>query len=157
MVLIIIAGILTAIVVPQFADHTSEARLATLDADLTAVRNSIELYYHQHNAVYPGAVDSSDPAQPSASHEEDFLRQLTLYTDISGRTSPTGDPRTFRFGPYLRKLELPANPFTGTATLVADLTTASQSTSASDGTSAWKFVVKTGRFIANDDAAHATR
>lgn len=157
LVVVIILGILAAVVIPQFADHTDDARLATLDTNLTEMRNAVELYYHQHNGTYPGGSDSGTGAKPSADASADFVKQLTMYTDVDGRTTDTKDV-AFKYGPYLRKSELPANPFTGTSTLTADVGTTSLSSSLYDGATAWKFAVQTGKFIANgSDAAHGQR
>jgi general secretion pathway protein G len=158
MVVVIILGILAAVVIPQFANNTDDARVATLDANLTEMRNAIELYYHQHNGTYPGAVSSSDGKTASATPDDDFKKQMTLFTAITGQTSPTKDD-TFRFGPYLRKSDLPVNPFTNDNVLTADATTTSLSTNIhTPGTpSAWRFAVQIGKFIANDSADNAQR
>lgn len=158
LVVVIILGILAAVVIPQFADHTEDARLATLDTNLTEMRNAVELYYHQHNGKYPGAIDSSDGTSASAAPETDFVKQLTLFTDVNGRSSDTKDA-TYRFGPYLRKSQLPVNPFTNDNTLSADVGTSSLNTDLhTPGTeTAWRFAVQIGKFIANDSPQNAGR
>jgi len=158
MVVVIILGILAAVVIPQFANHTDDARIATLDANLTEMRNSIELYYHQHNGTYPGAVSSADGKTVSAQPNVDFVQQMTLFTDGTGVTSPTKDD-TYRFGPYLRKSQLPVNPFTNAYDLTADIATTSLSTDihTPGSPSAWRFAVQIGKFIANDSAENSQR
>ena len=158
MVVVIILGILAAVMIPQFARHTDDARVATLDANLTETRNAIELYYHQHNGTYPGAVSSTDGKTVSATPQEDFVQQMTLFTDGNGRTSPTKDD-TFRFGPYLRKSKLPVNPFTSDNTFSADMATTSLSTNihTPGSPTAWRFAVQIGKFIANDSADNSQR
>ena len=53
MIVVIILGILAAVAIPQFGDSTDDAKLSTLEANLGEMRNSAELYYHQHNTSYP--------------------------------------------------------------------------------------------------------
>jgi len=156
MVVVIILGILAAVVIPQFANHSDEARVATLDANLTEMRNAIELYYHQHNGSYPGAISSADGKTPSATPDVDFVKQMTLFTDGNGVTSPTKDD-TYRFGPYLRKSQLPVNPFTNDNTFTADMSTTSLSADihTPGSPTAWRFAVQIGKFIANDSAENS--
>jgi len=156
LVVVIILGILAAVVVPQFTDHTNDARLASLDTNLAELRGAIELYYHQHNWSYPGQVDAGSGAQVAPNPDVTFQKQLTLYTDVAGNTSPTKSD-AFKLGPYLRKEELPTNPFKGDNSLVADTGTNSLATDLYDGSSAWKFAVLIGKFIANDSAQHSQR
>lgn len=158
MVVVIILGVLAAVVMPQFAHHTDDARVATLDANLTEMRNAIELYYHQHKGTYPGAVSSADGKSASVTPQVDFVQQMTLFTDADGRTSPTQDDR-FRFGPYLRKSQLPVNPFTSDNSFTADMATTSLSTDihTPGSPTAWRFAVQIGKFIANDSADNSQR
>ena len=60
LIVVIILGILAAIVVPQFASSTEDAKLQTLRSDLTEMRSAVELYYHQHNNRYPGKYSEAD-------------------------------------------------------------------------------------------------
>ena len=156
LVVVIILGILAAVVVPQFTDHTNDARLASLDTNLAELRGAIELYYHQHNGMYPGQIDSGSGPQVSPNPDATFTGQLTQYTNLQGQTASTKSD-VFKFGPYLRKDQLPTNPFKGDNTLVADTGTNSLATDIYDGGSAWKFAVLIGKFIANDSPDHATR
>lgn len=155
LVVVVILGILVAAVVPQFTDHTNDARLATIDRDLTEVRAAIERYYQEHRA-YPGAVDPASGTAPAADPDQAFVQQLTTYTDASGRVSPTRSA-VFRYGPYLRHSQLPVNPFRGDNTLVADGSITSLTAGIYDGSSAWKYAVPIGRFIANSAPEHADR
>jgi len=160
LVVVIILGILAAVVVPQFTDHTNDARLASLDTNLAEMRSAIELYYHQHNGMYPGQIRTNGTVAVAANMEQTFRDQLTQFTDIDGNPAPERtDPNVQKFGPYLRKSDLPANPFTGDATLVADAGTTSLAADLFDGgqTSAWKFAVQIGKFIANDNGDHSKR
>ena len=48
LVVVIILGILAMIIVPQITVSTEDARLNTLQSNLTAVRSAIEVYAAQH-------------------------------------------------------------------------------------------------------------
>ena len=54
LIVVIILAVLAAIVIPQFSSSTQEAKESALRSTLLEMRNAVELYYHQHNAVYPG-------------------------------------------------------------------------------------------------------
>ena len=53
LIVVIILALLAAIVVPQFASSTDDAKLSSLDTTLSNMRAAIDLYYQQHGA-YPG-------------------------------------------------------------------------------------------------------
>ncbi len=89
LIVVVILGILAAVVVPQFSDASTDAKLGSLMGDLKTIRSQIEVYRLQHNGKYPSNI-----AQ--------FERQMTEQTDADG--SPGTD-----FGPYLQSI--PANPF----------------------------------------------
>lgn len=153
LIVVVILGVLAAIAIPQFSSSTEEARLASLDTSLTELRNAIELYYHQHNAVYPGAHKCTDGTAVGSAAEADtsFVKQLMLYSAPSGETSGI-KTATYKYGPYLKK-SLPANPYNNLNTLVCDITETDISLASSGGTAGWKFYIITGRLIA-DDGAH---
>ena len=156
LVVVVILGVLAAIAIPQFSSNTEDAKLAALDSSLAEMRNSVELYYHQHNAAYPGARKYTDGSAAGTTAEADtaFIKQLTLYSAVTGKTNNSKDT-TYKYGPYLKK-GVPKNPFNELATVKTDITTTDISAATSSGTSAWKFYVKTGRLMA-DDGQHDTR
>ena len=156
LVVVVILGVLAAIAIPQFTSNTEDAKLAALDSSLSELRNSVELYYHQHNAVYPGAKKHTDGSNVTTTAEADsaFTKQLTFYSAATGKTSTTKTD-VYKYGPYLKK-GIPKNPFNDLLTVNADITTTDISAATSSGTSAWKFYVKTGRLMA-DDGQHDTR
>ena len=65
MIVVIILAILAAIIVPQFAGSTAEAKNSALDANLNSMRSMVEVYYQQHG-VYPGVNASSGGTPPRA-------------------------------------------------------------------------------------------
>ncbi|MCB1746136.1 MAG: prepilin-type N-terminal cleavage/methylation domain-containing protein [Gammaproteobacteria bacterium] len=156
LIVVIILAILAAIVVPQFSATTDDAKLSSLDANLANMRGAVDLYYQQHGA-YPGAATSigtACAAGPSgatgtgaAASAQAFLDQLSKYTNAAGESCTKSDAN-FKYGPYLKKAALPANPMTAVATLSMSTAGALGMTSASTN-GGWKFDTKTGQFIAD--------
>ena len=151
LIVVLILGIIAGIAIPQFTSSSEGAKESAVASDLTALQKAVEIYYHQHRGRYPGAFKASDgtAVNNKAQAEEAFEKQLTLYTDVDGRTSNVRD-ETYRYGPYIKK-GLPVNPFNGEAGVTCDISetdiTVAQG-NAGDGTG-WKFYIKTGRVIAN--------
>lgn len=150
LIVVITLGILAMIIIPQINVSSGEARLNTMKTNLNTVREAIEIYYHQHNNIYPGAHDESGyPVSNTGQAKKAFIYQLTRYTDINGEVKNEKDG-THKFGPYLKSNELPLNPFNNDSDVLCDITTTDISAKASDGSSGWKFYTKTGVFFAND-------
>lgn len=123
LIVVIVLGILAAIVVPQFSEATTDAKVSALTSNLQTIRSQIQLYKMQHNDTYPTYAS--------------FANQMTQYTDVSGDAQATKDA-THTLGPYL--LSIPNNPFTATNTLSND----------NDATSAWHYNQTTGEFKSNE-------
>jgi general secretion pathway protein G len=118
LIVVIILAVLAAIVIPQFSSSTKDAQESALDTNLTEMRNAVELYYHQHGSVYPAFVgDGTNAAETEAT----LLSQLTRYTAMDGAVSDTKDA-TNKYGPYLKKQELPTNPIDGNTNWVFNAT-----------------------------------
>lgn len=156
LIVVIILSILAAIVVPQFASSTDDAKLSALDTNLANMRAAIDLYYQQHGA-YPGEKiatggtcpgTSSAPASGAAGTKEAFIAQLTHYTNASGEAC-TGTDTEFKYGPYLKKDALPENPITGDSTLAISAAGILGMSGAAAPGAGWKFDWKTGQFIAD--------
>jgi len=156
LIVVVVLGILAAAVIPQFTNSTDNARLSTLDTNLAEMRGAVELYYHQHNSTYPGANKETDgtAASTGAEAQTAFVKQLTLYSDATGKTS-VSKTAVFKYGPYI-KHSVPSNPFNDLTTVKCDIATTDVTKAQSDGTTGWLFYVLTGGLIAND-GAHDTR
>ena len=159
LIVVIVLGILAMIIIPQINVPTGEARLSTMRSNLGTIRNAIELYYHQHNNVYPGTVATDGttvPATPAAACAA-FIDQLRMYSELSGRA--LGDRSTLTapiFGPYIKSATLPQNPFNESSAVTCDITTTDVTTRLAvpaDGTG-WRYYVRTGVFIANNSLDH---
>jgi general secretion pathway protein G len=91
LIVVVILGILAAIVIPQFTQASTEAKISSLQSNLQSIRSQIELYKIQHNDEPPSSAAN-------------FVTQMTTQTDVNGNPG-------FDFGPYLQKM--PLNPFSG--------------------------------------------
>lgn len=130
LIVVIILGILAAIVIPQFTQASTEARVSNLKTNLQTVRSQLLLYKTQHLESYPDTT---------------FAAQMTQYSDINGGTATTPDA-THTFGPYLQSI--PVNPISNVNTLriVTGATTAFAAPTADGG---WYFNDTTGEFRAD--------
>jgi general secretion pathway protein G len=142
LIVVIILGILAAIVIPQFTEASSEARVSNLMTNLQTIRSQLLLYKTQHLESYP--------TDDASGHT--FVEQMTQYSDQSGDVSATPSA-DFPFGPYLQSI--PVNPISSdnTVTVVND---ADVSFSAPDDDAGWWFNAATGEFRANLTDAHTT-
>ena len=95
LIVVIILGILAAVVIPQFSDASTDARVSAMVTNLGTIRGQLEFYRMQHNGNYPTFA--------------------ALTAQMTGGTDITGAPGT-AFGPYLQRI--PNNPFTDTNTVV---------------------------------------
>jgi general secretion pathway protein G len=134
LIVVVILGILAAIVIPQFTEASSEAKLSSLCTDLQSVRSQIELYKIQHSDALPGAGGLT------------FIEALTEQSNILGATGAD-------FGPYL--LKIPVNPFaTGTDPTTAIAFTITAAAGAPVPAGHWHFDTSDGTLHANDTQAH---
>lgn len=157
LIVVIILAIMSAIAIPQFGSSTEDAKISSLETNLQQLRGAVELYYHQHNSRYPGAyseVDGTTATATAAAAQTAFIAQLTQYTDKNGQVAGVKDA-TFKYGPYIKKSTLPKNPFLDGAAatdVLADITVVDITTPvAVTGATGWKFYVKLGRVVANDN------
>ena len=153
LIVVIVLGILAMIIVPQITVSTEDAKVNTLKTNLSAMRNAIELYYHQHNETYPGMKKTdgtgADVANVAAAAIA-FVDQLTKYTEESGITAGDSTTLTEPLGPYIKGGKLAENPFDGDNDVKCDITVTDITTRTPDSTTSWLFYCKTGVLIAND-------
>jgi prepilin-type N-terminal cleavage/methylation domain-containing protein len=152
LIVVILLGILAMLVIPQISVSTADANLNTLQTNLSSLRNVIELYYHQHNETYPGRNDNAGaPTADPATAATAFLEQLTQFTDINGDVAVSRDA-THIYGPYLKSITLPTNPFNTLNDVLCDTAITDVTARVSTGATAWKFYTLTGVLMANDGA-----
>ena len=158
LIVVIVLGILAMIIIPQVAVSTEDAKINTLSTNLSALRNAVELYYHQHDSKYPGSTKHTDGAATASDAEAiaAIVPQLTRYTDVDGQTADTKGG-AFIYGPYLKKQTLPTNPYNNKTDVTADFDEADITARSSAGQDfGWKFYPVTGVLIAADNGAHDT-
>jgi general secretion pathway protein G len=138
LIVVVILGILAAIVIPQFTEASTEAKMSRLCTDLQTMRSQIELYKVQHNDNLPGVQ--------ATGHQTDvtFQEALTGYTNIAGMEQ-TG-PGANVYGPYVQ--QVPENPFNELTTIRIG------GAAAGANTEGWRFDTTTGAFQA-DDSDHS--
>jgi general secretion pathway protein G len=130
LIVVIILGILAAIVIPQFTQASTEARLSNLKTNLQTVRTQLLLYKTQHNEAYP---------------DSNFSTQMVLFSDISGGTATAGDS-THTFGPYLQAV--PVNPLSNSSAIRV-VTGNATAFSAPSSDAGWYYNSDTGEFRAD--------
>ncbi|MDO6460693.1 type II secretion system protein [Granulosicoccaceae sp. 1_MG-2023] len=142
LIVVIILAVLASVAVPQFSSSTDDAKEAALDSTLAELRTAIELYYHQHGE-YPGANSdgSNGPNSQGA-----FVSQLTRYTDDDGLAFDTKSDDN-KYGPYLKKLSMPANPIDGKS--VVTINTSGALNATGDGSGGWWFDTVSGKLMPN--------
>lgn len=127
LIVVVILGILSAIVIPQFSNASENGRESALKQDAFRMRQQIELYKLHHEGAYPTLTD--------------FIDQMTQASDVDGNTAAIGTDG-FPYGPYMPFM--PKNPFTDTVPLGDGAV----------GSSAWYYDEDTGAFAPNDSAEH---
>lgn len=124
-IVIVIIGIIGAIAIPRMSRGAAGAADSSLTANLSILRNAINLYEAEHGGKFPTIVD--------------FVNQMTTYSDDQGNVNATKtDP--YLYGPYLRAIPpLPVGAKKG-----------STSVAAADGAGVgWIYDVTTGKVKAN--------
>jgi general secretion pathway protein G len=112
LIVVIILGILAAIVIPQFANASGDARTTNLQTTLRNVRTQVEIFKGQHNN------------QPPLLTGMWALLTTTSDTTEVSVAAPTGT----RWGPYLQAP--PINPLNGMTAV---------SSNATDTTAGWYY------------------
>lgn len=129
LIVVLVIGILAAIVVPQFSEAGTDAKLSTLKTNLQTIRGQIHLYRLQHNDAFPTSTAT-------------FVDQMTKASKPDGSTADMGTSG-FDLGPYLQ--EIPNNPYTGGNSVGTG----------GLGTSDWYYNASSGTFRANDTTENA--
>jgi len=144
LIVVVILGILAAIVIPQFTEASTEAKLSSLCTDLQTLRSQIELYKVQHNDNLPGVANATHTGTAG------FVNSLTGKTDIFGNALLLTDPSGY--GPYLQKI--PVNQFVDSAGVGLGNTNGVTPAVDVSGNQGWFFDQDTGRFWATSSTDH---
>jgi len=119
LIVVVILGILAAIVIPQFSQASTDAKLSSLQSNLQSIRSAIALYKIQHNDTVPAAADFNDA-----------MLEKTL---LDGTVDAAGE-----YGPYLQ-VGVPNNPFTNGNAIGTDWLYAPADTNADGTLDSWDF------------------
>lgn len=150
LIVVIILGILAAIVIPQFAGATQEARDNMLKENLRNLRTQVNVYRAQHRDVSPGYPDGDTDAAPT---EAAFIEQMTELTDIDGFTVANGaNAAEAIYGPYLR--QIPENPVNQLATV--EILDVGAGALVGDESHGWIFRPNDAVFIADSEDPYDT-
>ncbi|HFE51867.1 MAG TPA: type II secretion system protein [Bacteroidetes bacterium] len=153
LIVIAIIGVLATVVVMNMKGSETGAKEAKLKANLKIFREALIAYNADH-----GFFPCTQNDYNNSGNETTFKRQLTWYTDASGRPSKTKSDR-YRFGPYVQKF--PENPFyTGTdksrmTKVVIDrtheriLSELQKAVAAGSGNYGWYYEAKSGNVVPN--------
>ena len=160
LIVVIILAILAAIVIPQFTNTTVDAKEATLDSNLSALRSAIELYKIQHNNLYPGATATGGgPACASGGAigaaaigtAQAFVDQMTAASDATGHTCTIADAN-YKFGPYLRQ-KIPNEPINNIGALAANIVVTSNAKPiVATAAGGWAYDTQSGQIVMNSTA-----
>ena len=141
LVVVVILGIVAAIVIPRFANASTQARESMLAENLRIIRTQITVFQGQHSGVaagYPGLNRTAAPTQAA------FLSHMTTATDQTGALSTAGTPGVY--GPYFTSF--PSNPLNSLATVLV-LTDTETLPAAGDNGYGWVYQPFTLKFRAD--------
>ncbi|MBC8471295.1 MAG: prepilin-type N-terminal cleavage/methylation domain-containing protein [Planctomycetes bacterium] len=128
LIVVVILGILAAIVIPQFTEASTEAKLSSLCTDLQTLRSQIELYKIQHNDVPPTSAA--------------FVAQMTGKTDVYGAVGTD-------YGPYVQKIAI--NQFNNKYDATGVHGLLDTTGTIGDNGGSWEYNQTTGQINADDD------
>ena len=100
LIVVVILGVLAAIVLPQFANASLDARKTNMASQLQTLRSAVELYRLQHRDQTPKLLTGGG------------------WTVFTSRTTQDGviDNAAGQYGPYLS--DVPVNPLTQSSAIV---------------------------------------
>ncbi len=148
-VVIVILGIISAIAIPRISSANKNAGETALRENLATMRNGIAWYYAEHNSVWPGAI-SADGSGAVAKDADTFTKQLSLYSDATGKVSVEQSGQ-YPYGAYVRGgiPGVTVGPSVGKNSI---LVKTGATALVADDTSAWMYNVTTGEIIMNSTA-----
>ncbi len=141
LIVIVIIAILAAVAIPNFTHSAEDAKASSMQANLSVLRTSLELYKLQHNGTYPGYPNGA--GDPTATLYTD---QMVMASQIDHDTAEVGTAG-YPFGPYVRK-QLPVNPVNNLNTIKVLVDTTAFPTTP-DGTTGWIYKPLDGKIRPN--------
>lgn len=135
LIVVIVLGLLAAIVVPQFANTTSESIVASTQSTLSTVRAQIELFKLQHSDHYPQIAESTDGLVA--------WNVMLIKTDSTTFTATSTPVAGGNCGPYFHKPPLNALSNSYGVVLSTTITPTSQGWSWDENTGLLRAIVPT--------------
>jgi len=133
LIVVVIMAILAAVIIPQFASSTSDAKRSALEFNMHTLRSQIELYRIQHGQY------------PQLTNED--LPQLYNATNASGEIGTPGP--AYPYGPYLAN-QLPVNPYNNSNKVAPVNTPGVKPTAVVSGGAGWQYDQSTGAIWPNN-------
>lgn len=135
LIVVVILGILAAIVIPQFSQASSDARVSSVKSNLQMLRSQVELYKIQHG-----------DSEPDANSLAAFTDCLTKKSDIDGTVNVSSGA----YGPYMQRL--PVNAVSDKSA-ISFIDVADGEIPANDNTVGWVYDMQTGRIYAGNNTS----
>lgn len=89
-IVIVIIGIIGAIAIPRMSRGAAGASDSALTANLSLLRNAVDMFATEHNGEYPSLANLPDA--------------LTQYSNAAGTSFQATTDATHIYGPYLRSI-----------------------------------------------------
>ncbi|MFN0149459.1 MAG: type II secretion system protein [bacterium] len=140
-------GVLATVVLMNFSGSDTGTKEQTLKANLSALRQALDLYRSDHG-WYPCTAGDWN----AAGNSNNFINQMTQYTSATGQPSTTKST-TYKYGPYLKAF--PKEPFSGLTTTTINttnerlLSAIATAVAASAATGGWYYESKSGNICGN--------
>jgi len=109
LIVVVILGILAAIVVPQFTQASTEAKISSTTSSLQSLRGQLQLYKIEHNDNLPALAVFTEAMTMCSNDTATVLADYAVRTAANEISHPNG--------PYMGNV--PANPWNGSRTVAA--------------------------------------
>jgi len=109
LIVVVILGILAAIVVPQFTQASTEAKISSTTSSIQSLRGQLELYKIEHNDALPTLALFEDAMLKCSNDDASVAADYVVRTAANKTTHP--------HGPYMGAI--PLNPWNNSRTVAA--------------------------------------
>lgn len=84
LIVVIILGILSAVIVPQFSRATDEAKLGTTQSELEKIRRALEVFAARHEGTLPANIAEGDGTWGDLIAEREYLKSAPINQWVGG-------------------------------------------------------------------------
>lgn len=131
-IVVVIIGIIGAIAIPRMSRGADGAAESALVANLSVLRNAIDLYAAEHNGNYPTSATT-------------ITDQLTKMTDAAGNVDDGAAGSDYIYGPYVRQIP----PLPVESEVAGAQTSRTFAAVAGTANAGWVYDASTGQVVAN--------